>query len=215
MILEPYQLDKHRTIMTERINEINKEDHIIHGYMIYQCEHCNNIYVMWLEKGLEDPTDDQKTGRHKPVPFGISCPICGGVATHTLWSFGKDSLGKNYKSYQKYVDQPARLIYRNFFWNDPISDCGVPVIFEPDYYWERMQGSTYYLTKIYINTLPDEEYEKLNNTLKALPNEAPTSSLTPTEIFLEEKANREQRRHGVFGNNGYKRPRSNKKLYEY
>ena len=35
------------------------------------------------------------------------------------------------------------------------------------------------------------------------------------EEFLEEKVNREHRRHGAFGKDGYKRPRSNKKIYEY
>ena len=45
--------------------------------------------------------------------------------------------------------------------------------------------------------------------------EEPIMSLNPAEIFLEEKANREQKRHGPFGRDGYKRPRSNKKLYEY
>ena len=94
--LDPYQLEKYKATMGETIIEANKKDHIIHGYMVYQCEHCNNIYVMWLEKGLEDPTDDEKTGMHKPVPFGITCPACGGIATHTLFSFGEDSLGKNY-----------------------------------------------------------------------------------------------------------------------
>ena len=37
----------------------------------------------------------------------------------------------------------------------------------------------------------------------------------PDEEFLEEKVNREHRRHGPFGKDGYKRPRSNKKFYEY
>ena len=164
MILEPYQLEKYKTTMSERIIEASKQDHIIHGYMVYQCEHCNNIYVMWLEKGLEDPTDDEKTGMHKPVPFGITCPACGGMAVHALWSLGQDSLGKNYKSYQKYVEQPNRLIYRNFFWNDPTTDCGVPVIFEPDY-WEGKRRTVDYMIEIYINTLPDIEYEVFINKL--------------------------------------------------
>lgn len=202
MILEPYQLEKYKTTMSERIIEISKKDHLIHGYMIYQCGHCHNIYVMWLEKGLEDPTDDQKTGGHKPVPFGIICPACGGTATHILWSVGKDSLGKNYKSYQKYVDQTTKLIYRNFFWNDPTADCGVPIIFEPDY----------------INTLPDEEYEEFNNAMNVLASNGMIDddrlTLLPMEM-KEEKVNRERRRHGAFGKDGYKRPRSNKKLYEY
>ena len=173
ILLDPYQLEKYKTTMSETIIEASKQDHTIHGYMVYQCEHCNNIYVMWLEKGLEDPTDDEKTGMHKPVPFGITCPACGGIATHSLFSFGEDSLGKNYKSYQKYVEQPNRLIYRNFFWNDPTTDCGVPVIFEPDYYGKRMMGQTYYITEIYINTLPDDEYEKFIDSAKNALNSVP------------------------------------------
>lgn len=214
MILEPYQLEKYKAMMSELLIEASKQDHTIHGYMVYQCKHCSDIYIMWLEKGLEDPTDDEKTGLHKPVPFGFTCPACGGTAIHTLWSLGKDSLGKNYKSYQKYVEKLNRIIYRNFFWNDPTTDCGVPIIFEPDYYWEKMMGNTYYITEIYINTLPDDEYEKFVDGAKnaldsvALVIEGPTASLNPT-------ANREYRRHGAFGRDGYKRPRSNKKLYEY
>lgn len=33
--------------------------------------------------------------------------------------------------------------------------------------------------------------------------------------LLDLKSNREYRRHGPFGSDGYKQPRSNKKLYEY
>ena len=225
MILEPYQLEKYKAMMSEWLIEANKQDHTIHGYMVYQCEDCAAIYVMWLEKGLEDPTDDKKTGMHKPVPFGFICPACGGRAIHTLWSLGKDSLGKNYKSYQKYVEQSNRPIYRNFFWNDPTTDCGVPIIFEPDYYWGNVRG-TRYLTEIYINTLPDDEYEDFLNSMGyvfcgAAPlilDEMAFVTIThvdPDEEFLEEKVNREHRRHGSFGKDGYKRPRSNKKLYEY
>lgn len=208
MILETYQFKKLKAIMSERLIEASKQDHTIHGYMVYQCEHCNNVYVMWLEKGLEDPTDDKKTGMHKPVPFGFTCPACGGIATHVLWPLGMDSLGKNYKSYQKYVDQPNKLIYRNFFWNDPKTDYGVPIIFEPDYCWERKIGYTYYMTEIYINTLPDDEYEDFINSMK-------DGLCSASPLILEEKTNREHRRHGAFGKDGYKRPRSNKKLYEY
>ena len=207
-----YELENYRAIMSKRVIEARKQDHTIHGYMVYQCEDCGNIYVMWLEKGLEDPTDDEKTGMHKPVPFGFTCTACGGMAIHVLWHLGKDSLGKNYKSYQKYVEQHNRLIYRNFFWNDPAEDCGVPIIFEPDYYWTRIRSSMYYITEIYINTLPDDAYEGFNNAMNTfgsvcLLDMAATTSSNP--------ANREQRRHGPFGNDRYKRPRSNKKLYEY
>lgn len=157
----------------------------------------------------------KKTGMHKPVPFGFICPVCGGTADNTLWSLGKDSLGKNYKSYQKYVEQPNRLIYRNFFWNDPTTDCGVPIIFEPDYYGERTMGHTYYITEIYINTLPDIEYKVfINNAMNALDRVTLVDVVASIEL-LDFRGNREQRRHGSFGRDGYKRPRSNKKLYEY
>ncbi len=200
MILDTYQFKELKAIMSERLIEASKQDHTIHGYMVYQCEHCNNVYVMWLEKGLEDPTDDKKTGMHKPVPFGFTCPACGGMTTHVLWPLGMDSLGKNYKSYQKYVDQPNKLIYRNFFWNDPKTDYGVPIIFEPDYCWERKIGYTYYMAEIYINTLPDDSVALIDDE--------------PIEL-LDLKGNRERRRHGLIGKDGYKRPKSNKKLYEY
>ena len=214
MILEPYQLEKYKAMMSELLIEASKQDHTIHGYMGYQCEHCNNIYVMWLEKGLEDPTYDEKTGMHKPVPFGFICPACGGMAIHALWSLGKDSLGKNYKSYQKYVERPNRLIYRNFFWNDPTTDCGVPVIFEHDYCLESLIGRIDYITNIYINTLPDDEYEKFIDGAKNALDSVAFVNDDPI-IFLNPTANREYRRHGPFGRDGYKRPRSNKKLYEY
>ena len=215
MMLETYQLEKYKTTMSKRIIEASKQDHIIHGYMVYQCEHCKNIYVMWLEKGLEDPTDDEKTGMHKPVPFGFTCPICGDIVTHTLWALGKNSLGKNYKSYQKYVEQPNRLIYRNFFWNDPTTDCGVPVIFEPDYCLESLRGRIDYITEIYMNTLPDNWYNEYEEFINALDRVDFDDFAGDQITLLNLKSNREYRRHGPFGSDGYKRPRSNKKLYEY
>ena len=215
MMLETYQLEKYKTTMSKRIIEASKQDHIIHGYMVYQCEHCKNIYVMWLEKGLEDPTDDEKTGMHKPVPFGFTCPICDDIATHTRWALGKNSLGKNYKSYQKYVEQPNRLIYRNFFWNDPTTDCGVPVIFEPDYCLESLRGRIDYITEIYMNTLPDNWYNEYEEFINALDRVDFDDFAGDQITLLNLKSNREYRRHGPFGSDGYKRPRSNKKLYEY
>lgn len=220
MILEPYQLEKYSAMMAERIIEISKEDHLIHDYMIYQCKHCGNIYVMWLEKGLEDPMDDQKTGKHKPVPFGITCPFCGGVVMHTLWSPYDKNISENcYKSYRKYVDRENRPIYRNFFWNCPTADCGLPVIFEPDYHSIFHPKENYRIySEIYINTLLDKEYEEIMNRRKPFgwaDVEDPTLSLNPAEKILEETINREERRHDILGKDGYKRPRSNKKLYEY
>lgn len=215
MILEPDQFEKYKATLGERVIEASKQDHIIHGYMVYRCEHCASIYVMWLEKGLEDPTDDEKTGMHKPVPFGFTCPICGDIATHRVWALGKNSLGENYKSYQKYVEQPNRFVYRNFFWNDPTTDCGVPIIFGPDY-WEGQRRTIDYMTEIYINTLPDIEYKVFINDMMSTSDRVAFDDFAGDLItLLKLKGNREQKRHGPFGRDGYKRPRSNKKLYEY
>lgn len=154
MKIESCQLEKYNKLMAEKNKTVGKEDRIIHGFMVYQCKCCHNIYIMWLEKGLEDPTDDQKTGKHKPVPFSFICPCCGGATQHA-----------------------------------------------------------------------EEEYTKFIRSI--------TASLNTAELFLQEKydceleylyddangesniINREQRRHGVYGKDGYKRPRSNKKLYQY
>lgn len=227
MILDDEALIKYRECKTKEIEEAMKNDHIIHGYMVYKCEHCHNVYVMWLEKGLEDPTDDLETGKHKPVPFGFPCLVCGGEVQHTLWSLGRDSYGKNYRSYQEYINQENKPIYRNFFWNDPKSNYGKPIVFEPDYCGENLRNYNRYIAEIYINTLSDEQYKKFNSlTISVLDGTgviiSPTYSIREDVIgslefdcTLERRPNREQRRHGAFGNNSYKRPRKNKKLYEY
>lgn len=184
----------------ERIEKVFKTDHIIHGYMIYQCKCCGNFYIMNLEKGLEDPTNDAETGNHKPVPFCITCICCGGTCKHIMWNATADTYGKNYRSYQEMVNEPNKIIFRNFFWNDPESDCGVPVVFEPDY----------------IIIVGDKlaAWQQIPS-----PEELPETSiydLMPVETLgLDTSRNREQRRHGINGKNGYQRPRKNKKLYEY
>lgn len=120
-------------MMEGRIKRATKEDHIIHGNMIYQCEDCGAFYYMNLEKGLEDPVYTAQTGHHKPVPFSFFCIECGGNAFHVMWEFTKKSLGQNYRSYQdETLRQSNKLVSRNFFWNDPDSTCGIPIIFEPD-----------------------------------------------------------------------------------
>lgn len=48
---------------------------LVHGAMKYGCEKCGLTWWMFLEKGLEEFGED-----HKPVPFVISCPFCGGFA---------------------------------------------------------------------------------------------------------------------------------------
>lgn len=210
MKLSQDQLRKYNEGMIERIKKASETDHIIHGYMIYQCEECADVYVMWLEKGLEDPEDDKKTGNHKSVPYTIICPFCGGMIKHILWELSKNTLSSNYKSYNRYVTETNGIIYRNFFWNDPESDCGVPVIQDPDYFGD----SRSVMSSIYLNTLPEEQKEVMRSFMATdamLECEMEVSALS---VVIDGNGNRESRRHPN-GNNRYKRPKSNKKLYEY
>ena len=59
--------------------EITTEAHLtpplIHGRMIYRCENCGKSWPMYLEKGIEEFGEN-----HKPSPFTIGCPYCGGWA---------------------------------------------------------------------------------------------------------------------------------------
>ncbi len=48
---------------------------LVHGAMKYGCENCGMTWWMFLEKGIEEFGPD-----HKPSPFVISCPLCGGFA---------------------------------------------------------------------------------------------------------------------------------------
>ena len=47
--------------------------HLIWAFMKYRCKDCGHELNMYLEEGLE-----QDGPNHKPVPFGIICPRCGG-----------------------------------------------------------------------------------------------------------------------------------------
>ena len=48
---------------------------LVHGRMIYRCEQCGRSWAMFLEKGIEEFGEN-----HKPSPFTIECPYCGGWA---------------------------------------------------------------------------------------------------------------------------------------
>lgn len=197
------KLIDYRKRMAERIKKVTTEDHIIHGYMIYRCESCGAVYFMNLEKGLEDPIDDKVTGKHKPVPFVITCVLCGGEAEHILPQTTIDTLSQNYRSYNRTVANPDHnKTFPNFFWNDPDSDCGVPILFKEDH----------------MSAMKEDPYEEAHHILLMTLAENPLSSsclfMKEDELFLEVGVNRNQRRHPE-GDGGYKRPRSNKKLYEY
>lgn len=233
MKLTSEQLSEYLIHMHERLKKALETDIIIHGYMIYRCKECGSIYVLWLEKGLEDPTNDQNGGQHKPVPFGIVCPLCGGQAFHSFWDATGDTLGKNYRPYKDYTNSSG-LIYENFFWNDPNSPHGVPIIISPDYPSVKNEEVFYRITEIRLNTLKCNLEEKAYKTTYSLSDicafirEAieklgsdfsecsdAKGSIEPEVYPSDGKMNREQRRHRNKQKNSWKRSRSNKKMYEY
>ena len=84
----------------------------LHGRMVYACERCDRRWSMYLEKGIEEPGDD-----HKPSPFVIQCPFCGGMARDISGIIGFTGGG--------YYPLPKGASY---FANKKDSDCGVPVL---------------------------------------------------------------------------------------
>lgn len=132
-IINMSEMIVYRKHIAETAKKALERDLIIHGYMIYHCKHCGHVYFMNLEKGLKDPTNDAITGKHKSVPHNIICIACGHNATHILNRVTVETYGKNYRSYQKMVNKPNKLIFRNFFWNNPKANCGIPIVFEPDF----------------------------------------------------------------------------------
>ena len=84
---------------------------IIHAGMKYHCLFCHREWWMMLEKGLEEHGPD-----HKPVPFIISCPYCGGRA--------QDVSGL--VKMKREAPLPKGV---NYFSNSKKSDCGKPVCF--------------------------------------------------------------------------------------
>lgn len=90
----------------------------VHMAFVYACPRCGEHRLMWIEKGLEEECNPQlkeKSGLpHKPTPFAIRCPVCGGFMQHVLTPYYLSKF------------RPAR-IGDNLFINDENIDCGHPV----------------------------------------------------------------------------------------
>lgn len=84
---------------------------LVHGAMKYGCEKCGLTWWMFLEKGLEEHGEN-----HKPVPFVIQCPVCGG--------FARDISGTCKFPDGEYRELPKGEAY---FANVEGHDCGVPM----------------------------------------------------------------------------------------
>lgn len=90
----------------------------VHMAFVYACETCYEKRLMWVEKGLEEncnPSLKKKSGLpHKPTPFVITCPNCGGFMQHIATPFYLSEF------------EPAK-IGDNLFIIDENHDCGKPV----------------------------------------------------------------------------------------
>lgn len=84
---------------------------IVWAKMIYICVDCGNWKEMYLENTLERHNGEN----HKPVPFVIRCPYCGGF--HCYDRSGLIPLP---------AERPLEE-YESYFKDSKKYDCGVPV----------------------------------------------------------------------------------------
>lgn len=98
----------------------------VHGAFVYVCTDCAAHTTMMLDMGVEEMCNPRlasgKSQRpHKPSPFTIKCPQCGGFATHTqtVWFEAPRPLSAG----------------RNVFLYDPDHNCGRAV-----YNWQPDEG---------------------------------------------------------------------------
>lgn len=190
----------------------SRSSFLTHGFMIYKCEDCGNIYLMWLEKGLEE----RLFGPKKAVPFIITCPYCMGTA--------KDQTGYSYCN--KTVNLPLKIDDTlNCFVNDPDSEYGLAVIQEADgnTRWNDPREIIYYkgLSVIYKHDIEPlreterfkEQYELIssewNNMLKFV-----NEFIANGDMILGD-TNRQERRHPErYYKTKYKRPRKGDKPWQ-
>lgn len=159
--------------LRERLGHLNslrrtiamEKEHEVHSFLIYICEKCGAVYVMYLEKGLAD----ENSRIHKPVPFRIACPECLGPAEHAMNIDRR--LGK-LDSY-RYLEKGE-----NFFMNDPYSDCGIPIIFQKDYERLNIDALSSIISRWWER---DARFREDNTTFKLIRREI-------IEKFVEEKS---------------------------
>lgn len=109
-------------LMQKEIKRLRKEkvkvQRYVHMAFLYVCEKCGEQRWMWIEKGLEEacnPMLKEKSGLpHKPTPFVIGCPKCGGFMRHVATPCYLEKF------------EPA-WIGDDLFINDENHDCGKPV----------------------------------------------------------------------------------------
>ena len=88
------------------------KERMVWAFMIYKCKDCGWMGRLYLENTLERHNGD----KHKPVPFGITCPKCGNFHCYDV-SFLRELP----------EERPLKS-NENYFKDDNSSDCGIPVI---------------------------------------------------------------------------------------
>ena len=86
---------------------------LVWAVMIYKCADCGYEIPMYLEHTLERHNGDA----HKPVPFGMVCPECGGFHC--------------YDDIPRFRELPGVRQLRegeSYFKDDPNHDCGIPIV---------------------------------------------------------------------------------------
>lgn len=99
---------------------MSNDKRLVVRIMTYQCEQCEKTRWMYLEDGLEQPAQEHKP--HKPVPFVVACPDCGGHMRHI--NFQEDFF---------FVGEQELLPWMDRFENRADHDCGVPVFGSIDF----------------------------------------------------------------------------------
>ena len=138
--------------------------------MFYECHDCGVIYMMFLEKGLEE----YDGSLYKPVPFGLRCIKCGGFRCfHDL---------VNDIHFDFFVNISDNY---NYFKNYDDKDCGIPIIKKPDF----INFEEYYnfIALLRFRTVPDK--------LSFLIHKAESCSMELVSDSNYEISNRENRRH--------------------
>ena len=101
-----------RNSVEKSTRQYQKTAPIVWAYMGYLCDDCHYYVDMYLENTLERHNGEN----HKPVPFMIRCPQCGGF--HCYDRTGLIKLPE---------ERPLKM-NENYFKDDPNCDCGRPVI---------------------------------------------------------------------------------------
>ena len=106
------QAEKKRKEQEAKARERANNTPFVWAVMVYRCADCGYELPMYLENTLERHNGDN----HKPVPFAIQCPECGGFRMY-------DDISK----YQKLTEERPLKKGESYFHDSYKFDCGIPI----------------------------------------------------------------------------------------